>query len=234
MNTGATNHISNDIKQGKIKVLWSEFPIKGHSVKLDRFFAHMSQLGIWARLCSDNGVDFMLVGSFGPKWNDAQIETMIADGLLSTSYHRMCHFNLKVDSSQKEPSGSCFVIAANFLVKSHPCICNVSREEHVLDWKTRPSSSQSRLKSKALFAMMEKMLHELEGRVGSRRSTPDSLDIGNSEVLKGHLRATTLDVPFRPATQTAFPTEGRERQKIMQKARKLAGGEATKKKFDIE
>ena len=37
-----------------------------------------------------------------------------------------------------------------------------------------------------------------------------------------------------PPAAAAYPTDARERQKEMQKARKLAGGSAAKKKFEIE
>ena len=56
------------------------------------------------------------------------------------------------------------------------------------------------------------------------------------EVACSHIFWYSTVPPLSPHQdrEAAFPTEGRERQKVMQKARKLAGGTAIKRKFVVE
>ena len=258
LNTGLTNLIPHKIKQLHYLAVWSEFPISGLHVRTDRIFPHMSQLCAWARLCADVDTPFILLGSFGKKWSDPQLKVMIDDGRLHISHHRLCHFGLKVDNSQVEPSNTCFVAASTRHLPSHCCRCDVPKDGHKLDWNTQPSSSQDRLRLRSQIAISGKLIDELFDTfaLGALRSAPDST-IQNptshaapaaqcratqqARASAKQQRAVTFfgDSTVPPGSphqdrEAAFPTEGRERQKVMQKARKLAGGTAIKRKFVVE
>ena len=125
VNTGLTNDVAHMIKTYSFAIIWSEFPIAGVHVRLQRYHARMAQLCTWARLCYDVGVPFVLFGSFGRKWQDPQLKVMFDDQKLHKSYHRMCHFKLKVDSSQTDPSSTCFVAASTASLPSHSCECGL-------------------------------------------------------------------------------------------------------------
>ena len=67
VNTGQMTNIGARIKNFKYKGVWVEFP------KLDnkgRRFAHMTCLLNWASNCRETGTPFVLIGSFGGRWND--------------------------------------------------------------------------------------------------------------------------------------------------------------------
>ena len=145
VNTGFTNDITHRIKQGNFALVWSEFPLPGQHLQPSKMFAHFSQLCCWARLCSDTGTPFVLFGSFGKKWENAQVKALVNDAHLSVAHHRLCHFNLRVDSSQAEPSSTCFMSASTFRMESHRCQCSVPKESHKLDWNVQPTSSQDKL-----------------------------------------------------------------------------------------
>ena len=272
INTGLTNCIPQKIKQRQYTALWSEFPITGPHIRAERAFAHMSQLCAWARLCADVGIPFILFGSFGKKWADPQLRVMIEDRRLHVSYHRLCHFGLKVDSTQQEPSSTCFVSASSFSLPSHCCRCGVAKEAHKLDGNAPPASSQDKLRLRAQIAICGKLIDKLSDifDVGALRNAPDSTNnnliidplttqsgdqtselspaarcraLQNTRARAKNQRAVTFfgDPVASPPShslglpaQPVFPTASRERQKVMQKARKLAGGTATKRKFVIE
>ena len=244
VNTGFTNTIAHRIKQGNFAFVWSEFPLAGQHIQPSKVFAHFSQLCCWARLCSDTGTPFVLFGSFGKKWDDAQVRALITDVRLTVAHHRLCHFGLRVDSSQAEPSSTCFISASTFPIASHRCQCSVPKESHKLDWNAQPTSSQDKLRLRAQIAIAGKALEEITSNSErALRSTPDSTVPSNlhSTVSRNILPTAQDDASKQPyhstpdvAAQPAYPTESRERQKVMQKARKLAGGAAKKKKFIIE
>ena len=177
INTGMTTSTSHDIKQHKYGAVWVEFPLKGQHVKQRKWFAHMSQLCVWANLCYALGIQFILFGSTGSKWDDPQLQVLMTDGKLHIAKHRLCHFGIKIDQFQTEPSGTCFATASTIPVKSHPCLCKVRFEDHKIDWNTPPTSSQCNLKLKAAVALGRAILGECSLRsaeTGPVRTAPDS------------------------------------------------------------
>ena len=100
VNTGMTGHISHDIKEHKYAAMCVEFPFKGQHVRPRKWFAHMSQLCVWANLCFGIGIQFILFGSTGKKWDDPQLQIMMDDKKMHISKHRLCHFDIKIDPFQ--------------------------------------------------------------------------------------------------------------------------------------
>ena len=264
VNTGMTTHISHDIKQHKYTAMWVEYPLKGQHVRPRRWFAYMSQLCVWANLCLGIGIQFILFGSTGKKWEDPQLQVMMSENKLHVSKHRLCHYGIKIDPFQSEPSGTCFATASTIPIKGHPCLCKIKFEDHKIDWNTPATSSQSNLKLKATVAMGRAILGDCritqEKEKGPMRIAPDS----NSNAVdtnptfttdspgdqRKKLRDRCKDIEasahkvivdsdqagLEPAllAESAFPTEGRERQKVKEKARKLLGLEPNRKKYVIE
>ena len=259
VNTGMTTSISHDIKQHKYGAVWVEFPFKGQHVKPRKWFAHMSQLCLWANLCFGIGIQFIVFGGTGTKWNDPQLQVLMTDGKLQIAKHRLCHFGIKIDQFQPEPSGTCFATASTIPVKSLPCVCKVRFEDHKIDWNTPSTSSQSNLKLKATVAIGRAILGDcsLSPKIPlatePMRTAPDSnpnrintYTVSPQEERKRlqerckSIEASVCRIAVeddQAATllaESAFPTEGRERQKIKEKARKLLGIEPNKKQYVIE
>ena len=146
------NKSGRELKEQKYDVVWIEFPFQGQHVRHKRYAAHVAQLCIWATLCFEIGTQFTIFGSTGQKWSDPQIQALLSDGKLQIAKHRACHFGIKPDSFQQQPSGSCFATACTLPIPWHKCKCNIPIEQHRLDWHTTPTS-QCNLKIKASIAI---------------------------------------------------------------------------------
>ena len=193
VNTGLTQHLSRELKEMKYAVVWIEFPIEGHHVRPKKYFAHMAQLCNWASLCAGIGTQLIIFGSTGKKWSDPQLQILLCDGKLHIAKHRACHFGIKLDAMQSEPSGSCFATASTQKIPSHQCKCDVPYEQHRIDWHTPPTSSQSNLKLTASAAIGKAILPECVPRGGlGQRNAPDSIEtndsIADSYLTEGHQR----------------------------------------------
>ena len=64
---------------------------------------------------------FIMIGSFGQEWKDAQINEAVAAKKLRLSYHHLCHFELSVEPGLKTPSKSVWVTASNYRIRNHAC-----------------------------------------------------------------------------------------------------------------
>ena len=78
VNTGTTTRLRKDIKEGKYDLIWVEFPVQGFHVKHEQYFAHMSQLCLWASLSAKLGNQFIIFGSTGTKRDDPQIQVPLS------------------------------------------------------------------------------------------------------------------------------------------------------------
>ena len=161
INTGTTSRVAHDIKQNKVVFLYIEFPVVGKHVKPKEHFAVISQLLSWARLCSDCDVPFLMLGSLGSKWKDPQIATAVADRLLTLAHHRRCAFDLRINNTMQQPSGTCYVSAATIDVRPHRCRCEVKQEDHMMYYKTMNTSSQNRIRDKAQVEVGDRIIQEI-------------------------------------------------------------------------
>ena len=100
----------------------------------------------------------MLFGHIGSLKKDAQVQVAVQHKVLYLSLHRMCHFGLRVDVSQKQPSSVCFAGASTEPIEGHPCACEGPNVEHVYDWKTIPFSSERDLRFQAYVGMATHLL----------------------------------------------------------------------------
>ena len=105
------------------------------------------------------------------KWADDQIHKMVRDQHLRITYHRMCHFDVRVEPSQAEPSESSIAIAATVDLPEHPCVCKPGMT-HVRDWGVKPASSQDKPRWRALCAMAQKVIEDCV-KQGVLRTVPD-------------------------------------------------------------
>ena len=157
LNTGITNGVPREIKQGVYAVVCSEFPLQQH-IRKTRAHAHRAALCSWARR-HDVGIPLLITGSAGTlkhhSWADDQIHKMVRDQRLHITYHRICHFGVKVDTSRTEPSASSIAIAATVDLPQHPCVCRQGTT-HVRDWGVKPTSSQDKPRWRAQCAMAQK------------------------------------------------------------------------------
>ena len=87
INTGLTNLVAGNIKKSHYLAIWIEFPISGMHIRSDRSFAHFSQLCSWGRLCADTSTPYVLFGSFGKKWSNPQLQTLVNDGRFYVAHH---------------------------------------------------------------------------------------------------------------------------------------------------
>ena len=138
INIGQTNTIGAELKAQKYAMVWVDFP---KLINKDRRYNHITTLVNWAQICADNGIPYVMLGSFGKKWDDPQLLSAVDRGLLQRRHHRLCHFGLKINMSMSEPSSTCFVTLATFRMPAHPCRCGLSQQEHTMDLKIDPPST---------------------------------------------------------------------------------------------
>ena len=136
INTGTTATIGRDIKQGVYDMLWIEMPLRGRHIAKDRMHSALHQLCRWLLLASEANVPAGVFGAFGSSWKHEAFHALTSKQGFGKSYHRACHFNLKLDPKQEQPSKICFVFLANPRTESHQCKCNVSQVQHKMDWTT--------------------------------------------------------------------------------------------------
>ena len=111
VDTGLTNAVAHRIRTGEFSAAWIQMPIAQLHVRKDRYFACMSQICLWARLCQECRVPLVIFGLVSTVRRDPQVEIALGNGTLTMSFHRMCHFGLKVDATQAQPSSVCFAAA---------------------------------------------------------------------------------------------------------------------------
>ena len=104
----------------------------------------MCQLSRWLQLASEVGTKAGVFAAFGQSWNYESFQALMQSHGFRKTYHRACHFGLKLDPQQEVPSKICFVFLGNKDVSPHPCKCKTSQNEHVLDWKNAGSSISRR------------------------------------------------------------------------------------------
>ena len=215
LNTGMTNSVARKIKDSEFSAVVTEVPVSGVHVAPPRHHAAVHQLCTWATLCIAIDIPMVFIGTFCEKWKDPQLAALITGGQIHLAHHRMCHFGVKIDPTARMPSSSCVVTASTIKLKAHPCKCGNPRSNHSEDFKYQHSGAKS-------------VLYDLKHQA--------TISVGRcifSETFQRSVGSTPDSTPPRVSTQ-AFPTEGRERQKIAEKKRKEAGIERKKKQFAVE
>ena len=155
INTGQTNTIGAELKAQKYAMVWIDFP---KLINKDRRYNHITTLVNWAQTCADNGIPYVILGSFGKKWDDPQLLSAVDRGLLQRRHHRLCYFGLKINMSMTEPSSTCFVTLATFRMPAHPCRCGLSQQDHTMDLKLEPPSTTNKHVDRAQLEIMGYLL----------------------------------------------------------------------------
>ena len=131
VNTVYTSHVIAKLRRNCYSAVWLDYPRKSI---LARGRGILSQLLLWLVVCARAQVPAYLFGPSGSHWNERQLRQMCADPLFYETRHRACHFGLKLDAMQPEPSAASFTCLSTVAVVPHLCLCKVGLQEHKLDW----------------------------------------------------------------------------------------------------
>ena len=144
----------------------------------------MNQLCTWLQLAGELHIPAGTFGAFGHVWQHEGVQTLIRDHAFCKSHHRACHFGLKLDPKQTEPSKICFVFLCNVKTPSHLCKCSVPQHDHKLDWSAQNMSIarrprhrlQQEIASAVLSVFLEKGMNHVKFSQIHRAhyDTPDS------------------------------------------------------------
>ena len=258
INSGNTSQIAFDIKQGHFKLLWIDLPQIGRHVSKDRMHSMLSQLCRWLQIASEVGVTACVFGAFGHSWSNENFQVLTQQHKFHKSYHRACHFGLKLDITQTAPSKICFVLLSKPKVESHLCNCEASQNEHKLDWKGERTSiaRRPRMKIQQYIAQAAiKRLIDAHRRKENHRvhhDTPDCNYLMHKQSTETSARGTVVEpiqnsytvrdepasphhvVPTSSEPIPCFPTEERLRQKERLKKMKEAGEKPRTRKVHVE
>ena len=205
------NKVSAFVSSGAVDMLAVELPVPGKDIKPDKATHFYRTVNRWIALSRpflQKGMVILIFGTFCRHWQEPMLDDMIQAGVLHKSYHRLCHFKIKV-GQQDAPSSACFVAASNVKLEGHRCKCtSKAAGDHMMDWNSGDSNHQ---RHTIRAFMLGKILGQLKTTTSSS-TTPDSLQ------------------PSLKNTIEAYPTEARARQK----ERLKAGHEIVKKKQVIE
>lgn len=181
INSGATPQLSHDLKHGRFQFLWIDMPQVGRQIPKDRMQSAMIQVCRWVQLACEAGIPACLFGAFGRAWLNEDIQALMQYHGMSKSYHRACHFGLRLNKGQPEPSKICFVLLSSPSVQSSPCKCNLPQVGHKMDWnhltKTVARQARNQLQSRISAVVIQKLLNTSKKPADHRihRDTPDCL-----------------------------------------------------------
>ena len=168
------NKVSSYIQDGAVDMLAVELPTPGVDIKAEKATHFYRTLNRWiasAKPFLQKGMIILIFGTFCKHWQEPMLDDMVQAGILHKSYHRLCHFDLKL-GQQEAPSSACFVTASNIQLEGHGCKCNnTAASAHVLDWHLKDANHQ---RHEIRSFMLGKVLEQLKTTTDSS-TTPDSL-----------------------------------------------------------
>lgn len=147
-----------------------------------------------------------------------------------TRTSRACHFGIKLDPTMDKPSKICFVLLSNPPCISHNCQCEVSQEQHILDWSTAESAAVRRPRFQVHVTIASKIIQpwlQLSKATLTTHSTHHDTPDCNSKLQASSSAEACQSV-------ACFPTEERERQKTRLKQLKLEGKKAKTRPVYVE
>ena len=243
VNTGTTASLSLEIKHMKYDLIWVDLPLVGRHIRKEKYFSALTQICTWAQLAAEAGVMIGIFGAYGAAWNHASFASLSANHRFLKSYHRACHFGLKLDPQLDNPSKICFVFLSSPSCNSHQCKCNVPQDQHVLDWKPSSTYVARRPRSQLQSEIGAKVLEEWidlpacpstqSALHSSPHDTPDDSvhrvsDRPDAEVCQPRSE------PSQHNMSTCYPTLERERQKERAKKLKAEGKKAKTRPVHVE
>lgn len=253
LNTGNTSQLALDIKQGRYHLVWIDLPQVGRHVPKDRMHSALSQLCRWLQLACEVGASACAFGAFGHSWTHENFSILLQQHNFHKSYHRACHFGLKLDMTQDAPSKICFVLVSTPMIESHLCKCKASQSEHKLDWKSEQISiarkPRMRIQHQVAQAVVNRLL-DVRSRKANHRVhhvTPDcnqpvhyALNSPRAEPSSNPNIAHDEDAEPQSGADTSaepnlcFPTEERLKQKERLKKMKDAGLKPQTRQVHVE
>ena len=218
------NKINASLRAGEIKYLVIEMPTSSRELPADKMTHFLRLVSKWvdaAKPHLQHGTVVAIVGTMSRHWQEPALKDLIASSTLYMSYHRCCHFGLKI-GSQDQPSSACLMVASNVEIEGHLCKCQRrDAAAHNMDWHTPDARHQRATVKKK---MLEHILRRL--RTTSSNTTPDSndsdLNINLNENVNVNVNSNiaTKNKNIGIEKQAAYPTAARERQKERQQANK--------------
>ena len=224
--SGLTEHVTRAILDRKGEVIYADFYLAFKTLPSKRNNAYWHRLMWWARFCKRSAVTFVLFGTYGPKWKQAEIESAVSEKILQVTEHRLCHWNMKLDENSENPSGSTYKMATTLTVPPHEC-CGKPWSSHDKDYEksntARPARRREQVKSELAEIILKPWLSSSAKAQFLVSPPPDS-----PVQLKNDSHA-------QPANhENAFPTDERVRQKQRQQERKAAGIEFKRRIQHVE
>lgn len=190
INTGATAQVAKDLKHAIYHAIWIDLPLAGRHVPKDRMHSALTQVCRWLQLASESEAFASVFGAFGHAWNHEGFQALMREHGFKKSFHRACHFGFKLDIEQPMPSKICFVCLSCPKLPSHPCRCNVSQNEHKLDWSTSQSSvarrPRQKLQQDIALAVVQTMIHTISNMPPKDKQGPQNkTHVSSTETEQG-------------------------------------------------
>ena len=119
--------------RGSYQLVWADAPGSAQSKDARIVQAFWTAMAKWAVVCRNKRIPLYICGPRSSLWKDDRARNLIADGLVSESSHRFCHYGIKYAPGNSAPSQSTFVLYSTHPVPSHLCRCAVGTK-HCRDW----------------------------------------------------------------------------------------------------
>ena len=113
-------------------------PVLGRHIPSKKYNACLAELTRWMDAAQTAQTPCVLFGPLSQAWKCSDVESFSSKAQWRRTYHRLCHFDIKIDQAQTVPSSACFV-ALSFGVRmvSHSCKCAATPQEHRMDWTVK-------------------------------------------------------------------------------------------------
>ena len=148
------NKISASLKVGEIKLLLVEIPAASKDLPPDKMTHFLRLVSRWVEAAKphlQHGTVVAIIGTFSKHWQEPVLKDTVASNVLHQTYHRCCHFGLKI-GDQDQPSSACFVVASNVKIESHPCRCKQrGADTHCMDWHAQHSNHRKTAAKKEMI-----------------------------------------------------------------------------------
>ena len=216
--------------KGEYNLLWICTPDDWHvRTSAKKSTTHWQRIQNWIQKAMLLGIMLVVFGPPGFLWKMPNIKETLQDSNMQQMKIRVCHFDLRYDRSNKQPSGSYMQLATNATISSRmwQCNCNIPITDHVLDWYGR-SQPQAEWRMKVAQQFTHEICEALHGTSVSVETRPTYVSHGIKDAMTPPLPISDIN------KTTSLPTDARIRQKERLTKLKEAGLKPKKKVVYIE